>query len=98
MASLITCPHCGVRPKEEFSIRGDAVPVRPAASGFHGSALPVPNSTRLVAGPAAATAINAGVLQVGNAGAAGACGLVRGVAGSATVPKHRAQSCGQLQG
>jgi sarcosine oxidase subunit delta len=30
MASLITCPHCGVRPKEEFSIRGDAVPVRPA--------------------------------------------------------------------
>ena len=24
MASLITCPHCGVRPKEEFSIRGDA--------------------------------------------------------------------------
>lgn len=32
MASLITCPHCGRRPKEEFSIRGDAVPVRPAAS------------------------------------------------------------------
>jgi sarcosine oxidase subunit delta len=32
MASLITCPHCGVRPKEEFSIRGDAVPVRPAAN------------------------------------------------------------------
>lgn len=30
MASLITCPHCGVRPKEEFSIRGDAGPVRPA--------------------------------------------------------------------
>ena len=30
MASLITCPHCGVRPKEEFSIRGDASPVRPA--------------------------------------------------------------------
>jgi sarcosine oxidase subunit delta len=29
MASLITCPHCGVRPKEEFAIRGDAVPVRP---------------------------------------------------------------------
>ena len=28
MASLITCPHCGVRPKEEFSIRGDASPVR----------------------------------------------------------------------
>ena len=30
MASLITCPHCGVRPKEEFSIRGDATVVRPA--------------------------------------------------------------------
>ncbi|KQW29195.1 sarcosine oxidase subunit delta [Rhizobium sp. Root274] len=30
MASLITCPHCGVRPKEEFSIRGDASPIRPA--------------------------------------------------------------------
>ena len=30
MASLITCPHCGVRPKEEFSIRGDASAVRPA--------------------------------------------------------------------
>jgi methylglutamate dehydrogenase subunit B len=33
MASLITCPHCGVRPKEEFSIRGDAVPVRPSPNG-----------------------------------------------------------------
>lgn len=31
MASLITCPHCGKRPKEEFSIRGDASVVRPAA-------------------------------------------------------------------
>lgn len=30
MASLITCPHCGVRLKEEFTIRGDAGPVRPA--------------------------------------------------------------------
>lgn len=29
MASLIKCPHCGIRPKEEFSIRGDASPVRP---------------------------------------------------------------------
>jgi sarcosine oxidase subunit delta len=28
MASLITCPHCGTRPKEEFSIRG-AVVARP---------------------------------------------------------------------
>jgi methylglutamate dehydrogenase subunit B len=32
MASLITCPHCGARPKEEFSIRGAAGPVRPSAS------------------------------------------------------------------
>lgn len=31
MASLITCPHCGIRPKEEFTIRGDATPVRPDA-------------------------------------------------------------------
>ena len=31
MASLIPCPHCGIRPKEEFSIRGSASPVRPAA-------------------------------------------------------------------
>jgi len=30
MASLISCPHCGTRPKEEFYIRGDATPVRPA--------------------------------------------------------------------
>ena len=30
MASLISCPHCGTRPKEEFFIRGDATPVRPA--------------------------------------------------------------------
>ena len=32
MASLITCPHCGIRPKEEFTIRGDASVVRPAPS------------------------------------------------------------------
>lgn len=25
MASLIPCPHCGTRPKEEFTIRGAAV-------------------------------------------------------------------------
>lgn len=31
MASLITCPHCGIRPKEEFSIRGDGSVLRPAA-------------------------------------------------------------------
>jgi sarcosine oxidase subunit delta len=30
MASLISCPHCGVRPKEEFSIRGDASVQRPS--------------------------------------------------------------------
>ncbi|MGO8067100.1 sarcosine oxidase subunit delta [Rhizobium leguminosarum] len=30
MASLISCPHCGARPKEEFSIRGDAGLARPA--------------------------------------------------------------------
>lgn len=31
MASLINCPHCGTRPKEEFTIRGASV-VRPAPS------------------------------------------------------------------
>ncbi|CAN7279229.1 sarcosine oxidase subunit delta [Pararhizobium sp. LjRoot235] len=30
MASLIHCPHCGIRPRQEFSIRGDASVVRPA--------------------------------------------------------------------
>ena len=30
MASLITCPHCGPRPTEEFTIRGDASVRRPA--------------------------------------------------------------------
>lgn len=30
MASLILCPHCGHRPKEEYSIRGDASLTRPA--------------------------------------------------------------------
>jgi heterotetrameric sarcosine oxidase delta subunit len=29
MASLIRCPHCGARPKEEFTIRGAALQ-RPA--------------------------------------------------------------------
>jgi len=29
MASLIACPHCGLRPREEFSVRGAAV-TRPA--------------------------------------------------------------------
>lgn len=31
MASLISCPHCGTRPKEEFAIRGDATPIRPSS-------------------------------------------------------------------
>ncbi|MET3580164.1 sarcosine oxidase subunit delta [Mesorhizobium robiniae] len=30
MASLVSCPHCGVRPKEEFTIKGAALS-RPAA-------------------------------------------------------------------
>ena len=29
MASLIPCPHCGPRPKEEFTVRGAVLP-RPA--------------------------------------------------------------------
>jgi len=29
MASLVFCPHCGSRPKEEFTIKGAALP-RPA--------------------------------------------------------------------
>jgi heterotetrameric sarcosine oxidase delta subunit len=29
MASLIDCPHCGLRPREEFTVRGAAL-VRPA--------------------------------------------------------------------
>ncbi|MER9001840.1 sarcosine oxidase subunit delta [Mesorhizobium australicum] len=31
MASLIPCPHCGQRPKEEFTIKGEAL-ARPAAN------------------------------------------------------------------
>lgn len=30
MASLISCPHCGIRPKEEYAIKGATLP-RPAA-------------------------------------------------------------------
>jgi sarcosine oxidase subunit delta len=26
MASLIRCPHCGARPREEFTIKGAALP------------------------------------------------------------------------
>jgi heterotetrameric sarcosine oxidase delta subunit len=29
MASLVACPHCGPRPREEFTVRGAALP-RPA--------------------------------------------------------------------
>lgn len=29
MASLIPCPHCGARPREEFAVKGDAAPIRP---------------------------------------------------------------------
>ncbi len=29
MASLVTCPHCGARPKEEFTVKGAAL-TRPA--------------------------------------------------------------------
>lgn len=29
MASLISCPHCGARPREEFTVKGAALP-RPA--------------------------------------------------------------------
>lgn len=29
MASRVPCPHCGLRPKEEFTIKGAALP-RPA--------------------------------------------------------------------
>ena len=29
MASLIPCPHCGARPREEFTVRGEAL-ARPA--------------------------------------------------------------------
>lgn len=30
MASLVSCPHCGARPKEEFTIKGEAL-ARPQA-------------------------------------------------------------------
>lgn len=36
MASLIPCPHCGTRPKEEFTIKGAALP-RPAADADAGA-------------------------------------------------------------
>ena len=33
MASLIDCPHCGPRPKEEFGVKGAVLP-RPAAEAW----------------------------------------------------------------
>lgn len=32
MASLIPCPHCGNRPKEEFTVKGAALPRPQTAS------------------------------------------------------------------
>lgn len=32
MASLIRCPHCGLRPREEFTIRGSVPGARPAGT------------------------------------------------------------------
>lgn len=32
MASLIPCPHCGNRPKEEFTVKGAALPRPPIGS------------------------------------------------------------------
>ncbi len=29
---LITCPHCGSRPVEEFTFNGDAAPARPTSN------------------------------------------------------------------
>ena len=34
MASLVPCPHCGMRPKEEFTIKGAAI----ARPGSHADA------------------------------------------------------------
>ena len=31
MSSLVKCPHCGLRPREEFTIRGEVPTPRPAA-------------------------------------------------------------------
>ncbi|MEM6409745.1 MAG: sarcosine oxidase subunit delta family protein [Pseudomonadota bacterium] len=31
MASLIECPYCGLRPREEFTVSGDAAVERPNA-------------------------------------------------------------------
>jgi heterotetrameric sarcosine oxidase delta subunit len=36
MASLLSCPHCGTRPREEFTVRGDAGLTRPAPDAPQG--------------------------------------------------------------
>ncbi len=36
MASLMRCPHCGARPREEFTIKGAAL-ARPAAGSDEGA-------------------------------------------------------------
>lgn len=36
MASLIDCPHCGPRPREEFGVKGAVLP-RPAAEAEPGA-------------------------------------------------------------
>ncbi|MCC9626062.1 sarcosine oxidase subunit delta [Thalassospira sp. MA62] len=33
MSSLVKCPHCGLRPFEEFSVRGEVPNPRPNADG-----------------------------------------------------------------
>lgn len=33
MASLIDCPHCGLRPKEEFGVKGAVLPRPDAEAG-----------------------------------------------------------------
>lgn len=37
MASLIPCPHCGARPKEEFTIKGSAEAKRPTPDADDGT-------------------------------------------------------------
>ncbi|MDG4720174.1 MULTISPECIES: sarcosine oxidase subunit delta [Thalassospira] len=31
MSSLVKCPHCGSRPREEFTVRGEVATPRPVA-------------------------------------------------------------------
>jgi sarcosine oxidase subunit delta len=37
MASIIQCPHCGNRPREEFTVRGSADVTRPAPVADEGA-------------------------------------------------------------